>query len=669
MKVLYSKIIDFTKFAFQILKALIQMNKLISCFILFLVLSSFNLAFSQVNMSDSLVFSIDDDNVFKSEFVKQYEKSNSTSIDNETLSIDEYVEMYLNFKLKVKAAKDMGYDTLPKFLNEYNNYRKQLADKFISNGEVTEKMVKETYYKIKNEINVDHILIGVKADAAPNDTIEAYNKAIDIIKEIQAEKDFAELAKKYSDDPSAKQNGGNMGWFKAFKMVYPFEKAAYQLDKNEVSQPIRTQFGYHIIKKNDERLSRGTITVAHIMKYSRAKDSTYNAKEEINKIYQKIQNGESFEDLAKQFSDHKQTANKGGKLNPFSIGQLNSSVFEEEAFKLDQNNKISKPFETQFGWHIVKFIEDEPVKDYELLKNDIIKKIKTSDRSKKLIENIKLDLMKRYEVTVDYELLSSLEKRLDSSLVAYRWKYEPIETDSEKWILKVDDQLFYTKEFLTLINKSQRSLKSASIEGKLNEALDNFTYAKLIEVHNKNLEKASPEFAQEIKTYYEGLLMFDVMQNYIWKPTQEDSLGQIDFYNTNKTEFKSKIKVTALVANTSNKKEAKKLKKLIGKDSLDVLKSAFPDVIFQELESTEVDNPSLPKNLELAVNSPKVYKNNNQYMAILLTDLQEERTLEFDEIRGTVIAKLQAKKEEEWLDALKDKYEIYINKPLLEALK
>lgn len=669
MKVLYFKIIDFTKFAFQILKALIQMNKLISTFILFLVLSSFNMVFSQGNKSDSLVFSIDDVDVFKSEFVRQYKKSNSTSIDNETLSIDEYAEMYLNFKLKVQAAKDMGYDTLPKFLNEYNNYRKQLADKFISNGEVTEKMIKETYYKIKNEINVDHILIGIKADATPNDTIKAYNKAIDIIKEVQAEKDFTELAKKYSDDPSVRQNNGNMGWFKAFKMVYPFEKAAYQLEINEVSQPVRTQFGYHIIKKNDERLSRGTITVAHIMKYSRNKDSTYNAEEEITKIYQKILNGDSFEDLAKQFSDHKQTANQGGKLSPFSIGQLNSSVFEEEAFKLDSNNRISKPFETQFGWHIVKFVEDEPVKDYEALKSDIIKKIKTSDRSKKLIENIKADLMKRYEVTVDYELLSSLEKRVDSTLMAFKWKYEPLDKDAENWILKVDDRLFYAKEFLELINKSQRSLKSASLADKLNEALDSFTYAKLIQVHNKNLETVSPEFAQEIRTYYEGLLMFDVMQNYIWKPTQEDSLGQIEFYNDNKAEFKSKTKVTALVANTDNKREAKKLKKLIGIESLSALKESFPDVIFQELEFTEVDNPSLPKKLDLAINSPKVYKNNNQYMAIVLTDIQKERVLELDEVRGNVISKLQSKKEEEWLDALKEKYEIYMNKPLLEALK
>jgi peptidyl-prolyl cis-trans isomerase SurA len=645
------------------------MNKLRLFLILFLVLIPISSTIAQDSKSDSLVFSIDDEKVYKSEFVRQYEKSNSSSMDNKSLSVEEYLDMYINFKLKVKAAKDMGYDTLPKFLNEYNNYRKQLADKFISNGEVTEKMVRETYEHIKNEVNVDHILVSLKADASPNDTIVAYNKAIDIIKEIKEGKDFNELAKKYSDDPSVKDNNGNMGWFKAFKMVCPFEKAAYDLDINEVSLPVRTSFGYHIIKKNDERVSRGTITVAHIMKYNQSKERKASAKEEIFKLYQKIQNGESFDDLAKQFSEHKQTADRGGKLTPFSTGQLNSSIFEEVAFRLNEKDSISKPFETQFGWHIVKFIEDEPVKDFETLKNEIVKKIKTSDRSKKLIKNIKKDLMKRYEVNVNYETLSCVEQRVDSSLFSYKWRYEPILSDDEKWILKIDDNAFYVKELLIEINKSQRSLKGKSLQDRVNEAMDNFTYAKLISVHNKNLEFISPEFAQEIKTYYEGLLMFDVMQNHIWKPSQEDSLGQLAFYNQNKNEFKSKTKVSGIIANTKDKKIAKSLTKVIHKEKLSELKEKYPDVIFQEVELTEIDNPSIPKKLELKLNSPKTYKNNNQYMAITLSDIEKERILEFEEVKGRVIAKLQTQKEDNWLASLKNKYKIYINKPVLQALK
>ena len=138
--------------------------------------------------------------------------------------------------------------------------------------------------------------------------MEAYNTAIDILKKIDKGESFEELAVKYSKDPSAKENKGNIGWFKVNKMVYPFETTAYQLDINEVSEPVRTQFGYHIIMKNDERPSRGKMKVAHIMKSLKSQDSTYNAENEINKIYKKLQGGESFEDLAKQFSDHKSSA-------------------------------------------------------------------------------------------------------------------------------------------------------------------------------------------------------------------------------------------------------------------------------------------------------------------------------------------------------------------------
>ncbi len=275
---------------------------------LFFIIFTNTIGFGQPHPTDSLVFSVEDLKVYKSEFLKQYNKSNSTSFESEDLSIDEYAQMYIDFKLKVKAAKDLGLDTMPEFVSEYGSYRRQLADKFISNGDVTEKMVKETYQSMVTEVNVSHILVELSPDPTPEDTLNAYNKSIDILKEIESGKNFNELALKYSDDRSVQQNQGNMGWFKAFKMVYPFERASYQLGINEVSQPVRTQFGYHIIKKNDERPSRGKITVAHIMKQHMLNDSTNMVKNDIYKIYTKLKNGESFEDLAKQFSEHKQTA-------------------------------------------------------------------------------------------------------------------------------------------------------------------------------------------------------------------------------------------------------------------------------------------------------------------------------------------------------------------------
>ena len=636
----------------------------------FLLILTCSATYSQSDLSDSLVFSVEDLKIYKSEFLNQYRKSNASSAENEALSIDEYAEMYINFKLKVQAAKDKGLDTMPNFVKEYGNYRKQLADKFISNGEVTEKMVKETYESMTTEVNVSHILITVPQNATPEDTLKAYNKAIDITKEIESGKNFNALALKYSDDKSVRSNKGEMGWFKAFKMVYPFERASYQLEVNEVSKPVRSQFGYHIIKKNEQRPSRGKISVAHIMKVNqRPNDSVYSAKDEIYKIYTKVNKGESFEDLAKQYSDHKATSENGGEMSAFEIGQLNSSIFEEKAFELNPNNPISQPFQTQFGWHIVKYLDEEPVADYAVLKKDIIKKIKTSDRSKRLIENIKQDLMEQYDVSINYELLSSLDERIDSSLIKYKWKYEALSGDDSNWLLKINDSSYMLDKFLKEVERTQRSLKSPSKIGKINEGLDNFTYTKLIQVHNTNLEEASPVFASEIKTYYEGLLMFDVMQAEVWKKTQEDSLGQLEYYNAHKNSFKSNKKVSGVLASTPDKKVAKRLKKDLSTKTLGQLKDNYPDVIFQEVDQMDISHPSLPKNLDLTLDTPKTYKYNSQFISILLSDYFPEQVIEFDNIKGEVISKLQEEREKEWLNELRNTYDIVINQDVLNTLQ
>lgn len=629
---------------------------------------SLNTTFAQNTNNDSVIFSIDDEFVYKSEFLTQYNKNKNLSYQADSLSILDYAELYLRFKLKVKAAKEKGYDTLPEFTNEFKRYRKQLADKFISNGKVTEDLVQETYHRMTNEVNASHILLNLKQDATPTDTLEIYNQAIDLLKKIDAGENFEELALKHSTDPSAKMNKGNLGWFNAYKMVYPFETAAYELEVGEVSQPVRTQFGYHLIKKNDERPSRGKIIVAHIMKNLKSKDSTYDAEQEINQIYQKIKNGENFKDLAKQFSDHKATASNGGELSPFSIGQLNSQKFTDIAFLLDENNPISQPFKTQFGWHIIKYLDNVPVQPLEDIKQDIIKKIKTSDRSKRLIENIKQDLLKQYDVSINYETLSILEDRIDESIFKSKWIYKKSVEDDSEWILKIENEEFSLDEFMDYLQNQQRSLNDKSIEGKINTAIDKFSYAKLIEIHNKNLENKSPKFAAEIKTYYEGLLLFKVMEEEVWKPKQNDSLAIKDYFYNNRNDFMTPTKIDGILVSCKSSEKAEEIKDEIDKEPLDVLKEKHPKLIFQKLTASEIENPALPKQIILKENFTKIYSSNGQYVCLYITKVIPSEVKKIDNVKGEIINILQKEKEDQWIEELKDKYNIYMNRRLIQNL-
>ena len=243
-----------------------------------------------------------------------------------------------------------------------------------------EELKKESYERLKYEVKASHILVNCGEKASPEDTLKAYKKALEYRK-MALSKGFETIAKQYSEDPSAKQNGGNLGYFTAFYMVYPFEKAAYDTKVGDISMPIRTRFGYHLIKVDDKRPANGSMTVAHILISSDPEiGSAANAESKVKEVYSRIQEGDSFEEMARQFSDDKRSASQGGLLPPFSVGRM-IKEFETVAFALEKDGDISKPVQSKYGWHIIKRIEKEPVGSYESLEEEIEQKVKKDSRS------------------------------------------------------------------------------------------------------------------------------------------------------------------------------------------------------------------------------------------------------------------------------------------------
>lgn len=212
-----------------------------------------------------VVLEIGNKKVTLEEFEAIYKKNadeNKTSTPEE---LKDYLDLYIKFKLKVVEAEALGMDTLPAFVQELEGYRKQLAQPYLSDREVTEGLIKEAYERMKSDVNASHILVKVSQEAEPKDTLAAYNKILKIRKRIITGEDFEKVAAETSEDPSAVKNKGNLGYFTVFQMVYPFESAAYNTEVGKISMPVRTSFGYHILKVNDKRPARGTMKAAHIM--------------------------------------------------------------------------------------------------------------------------------------------------------------------------------------------------------------------------------------------------------------------------------------------------------------------------------------------------------------------------------------------------------------------
>ncbi|HAQ20056.1 MAG TPA: peptidylprolyl isomerase, partial [Prolixibacteraceae bacterium] len=340
------------------------------------ILITLNLTAQKKN---EFIVKIGDQKVGKEEFVANYQKNNTNILDEKDRKTPaEYLELYLNFKLKVLEAQNLGYDTVNSFIQELKGYRQELAKPYLTDVSFNEEMVQTAYHRTKYERKASHLLILVTPEASPADTLVAWNKINDLRKQIVAGADFNEMAAKYSEDPSAAQNKGSLDYFSAFQMVFPFEDMTYRTPVGQVSGIVRTRFGYHLIKVHDERITPGEIKVAHIMKMfpQQASEETIDKlKLSADSIWQKATLGTDFAELAKAYSDDKQSAVEGGVMNWFTPTNM-VPEFAEAAFALKNDGDISPVIRTSFGWHIIKRLEFRSTPPFEKMRTDLETKIK-----------------------------------------------------------------------------------------------------------------------------------------------------------------------------------------------------------------------------------------------------------------------------------------------------
>ena len=376
-------------------------------------------AFAQ-DGTDPVLMTVDGKPVTRSEFEAIYKKNNKDApVTKEAL--DEYLELFINYKLKVREAESVGMDTISKFAQELAGYRTQLARPYLIDRDLNDQLMQEAFARSKKEVRASHILVQLAPDALPMDTMIAWNRIIALRDRVMKGEDFASVAqaKGGSDDPSAAKNGGDLGWFSALQMVYPFETAAYTTKTGEVSMPVRTRFGYHIIKKVGERDARGTMKAAHIMLRAPETDTPEKAaqtEKRINEIYEMVSTGKmSFADAALKFSEDEGSSSKGGELPEFSTGKM-IEEFEDQAFALAANNDISKPFKTRYGWHIVQRLSSSPPADFDQAKGELKNKISRDSRAEITRKAFLEKLKKSYHYTPATKNLKKVAALVDSTI-------------------------------------------------------------------------------------------------------------------------------------------------------------------------------------------------------------------------------------------------------------
>ena len=628
------------------------------------------------NKTKEVLFTINEKPYYTDEFSRIYKKNLDLVKDDSQKDLNQYLELFVGYKLKVNKAYKLGLQDKPAYQNELKSYRAQLAKNYFNDTKITQQLIEEGYNRLQKEIRASHILILVDENATPEDTLKAYKKIEDISKKALGGADFDSLAVKYSEDPSAKENKGDLGYFSAFRMVYPFENAAYNTAKGKISKIIRTRFGYHILKINDIRDNRGEITVAHIMILNpKPEEKDKDAKNTINDIYKKIQQGEKFEDLAKQFSEDKSSSSKGGVLNKFGSGQLSSEEFENVAFSLKTPNEISKPFQSQFGWHIVKLIEKHPIKSMDEMKSELETKIGKDDRSKKITASLNEKLRKKYTYKKDSKQFGLISKLVTNDFYESKWTLPVNAKDYTATILTIQDKKIDGKTFLDFIDKQQKAgLKTKPISKLVDELFSKFLEEQLTAYYDENLEKEFPDFSNVMEEYRDGLLLFDLMEKEIWDRAKTDTLGLKSYYDAHKMEHIWKKRVDVIIASSTNQDMIKKAQALLKK-------GLEPQAIKDKLNLNNVINvmtnsgafeegsDALPKTMKYNLGVSDVFKEGEYYFVTDVEKIIPEGVKSFEECKGKIVNEYQQYLEQRWVDDLKQEFTVKVNKDVFEHVK
>lgn len=635
--------------------------------------------------SNDVLMTIGDQKISKDEFVRIYMKNNT--VDSESSkSVDDYLGLFINFKLKVHDAQQQGLDTVPSFVKELDGYNKQLIKPYLTDSNVDNQLIKEAYERMHYDIKASHILIILTADATAKDTMIAYNKAWKIYNELKSGKPFAEEAQKYSEDKQTAMKGGNLGYFTVFQMIYPFETVAFNTQVGQFSEPVRTRFGYHIIKVTDKRQNKGKVKVAHIMvTYPQGADKNeiQKAKLKIDSIYQKLQNGGDFAKLAEKYSEDKGTARKGGELNWFGTGQM-VPAFENAAFQIKNIGDYNKPIKTSFGWHIIKLLDREPIKPFDEVKYEIKNKISKDARAQKSRDAVLKKLKKEYNFTYDKKALSNFYKVVNDSIFFGKWKISQAK-NLNKTLFTFDGKNYSQQEYASHLANQKRKLKIEPIRDYINKDFTDFTDQFILDYYTSKLPTLFPEFKYLMKEYHDGILLFNLMDKNVWTKAIKDTVGLRVFYEKTKNNYMWGTRVKATIFEAENSKIASKLAKVLKSkakknltniDILDILNKKDSTAVIIKTEGTfsKGDNDDINK-LDKTYHFFNNTKNNvpiisvNDNMVIEIFEIIPPQPKALKDIKGLIIAEYQNQLEKDWIASLKEKYKINVNRVVFNEIK
>jgi peptidyl-prolyl cis-trans isomerase SurA len=588
------------------------------------------------------------------------------------------MELFQVFKLKVAEAEALGYDTLPRLQKELDGYKKQLALPYLIDSVQNQSMVQEAYNRTATEVRCSHILVKLDPNASPKDTLAAYNRLLGLKARIEKGEDFASVAKSKlgSEDPSVVNNGGDLGYFTAFQMVYPFEEKAYNTPVGTVSEPFRTRFGYHILKVTDKRPARGTIKVAHLM-ISTGREATtetrQNAEKKINEIYDSLMAGSSWEKMVTAYSEDANSVKKGGELPAFGSGTSQRMVleFEDAAFALKKAGEFSKPVKTQYGYHIIKLIEWTPVKSFDNMRRELQAKVNKDERSKITQDSFVQKLKTQYNYAYKgSKALVSMESQIDSTFFVGKWKASSVK--SNKTLFVLDGKKYKQQDFAAYMEKNFRSVRKDAAPVVIKQLYQQWEKNQVLAYEEALLPAKYPAYKALVQEYHDGIILYEIMQDQVWNKAVKDTAGLRAFFMENRSKYAWTNRIDATVYECKDEFIAVQVYGMLvqsdtvnSKAVLDVINKDSELNLKVRMNKFEVAQTPYLQNRNFTPGLNPVYSMDGKWYVVKVTALLPPAPKEYTEAKGLATSDYQAFLEKKWLEALRLKHKIVINEDVL----
>lgn len=648
-----------------------------------LYFTTFSIAlFSQ---KDEVLFSVNNTPVHVSEFQYIYSKTNGPKADFSKASLEEYLDLYTNFKLKVQKAKDMRLDTISSLKQELDGYRKQLADSYLIDREVTEKLVLEAYEHTRQDVDISHVLIKMPENPSPADTLAAWNKTLEAKGKLEKGETFESVALAYSEDKSVKNNRGHIGYVTALfpSGFYTLEKAAYSAPLEKLTGPIRTSAGYHLMIVHNRRKARGEVEVAHILIRNDKSPDAILAKQKIDSIYAALQAGGNFEEFAKVHSHDKITAPKGGYLGFFGINRYDKS-FEDAAFRIEKDGDFTAPVNTSIGWHIIKRISKKDDESYQQMKTRLQNKVKEDARfglaRKAMTERIKRDGKFTENRTTLDNFIATLEADTAKSFLTYKWKAP--EGKNEETLFSFGGEMratvFNFSEYAQKASRKRQQLANQGVAAAVKAIYDDFVEESALKYEERLLDAKYPEFKSLMREYEEGVLLFEVTKLEVWDKASQDTVGLQKFYNVNQAKYQwDQRAVVSQYSLVEKEKEKLNIIREYAKNNpadkvLANFNPAEGDKILTRTEKTfEKGRNEILEKLSWevgALSAVDVNKRDKSFSFMKIEQLLPPGQKSLQEARGYVVADYQDSLEKQWLEQLKKEYKIKVNEKVFNSL-